>query len=985
MNQTYADIKTRLNLERFIQGRTHGSFTSVGSARNLDECPFCDGHDCFRVKGDLWKCYQCDKGGDLFSFLEAQGMDKGEALKEAAKEAGVKLKKQAPPKVLSVNEKIMLAAAAHYSEALWQDGRAAYLKDKRGRTQGTLEAQKVGFADGRLAERLIEAGYKTEDIMASGLARANGDGKLRDLFPKGLFIYPHFSRKRVLHFTQKDPEKKVRHQLPKEFRAEAWRFYNQDALSKYQEIIVCEGENDVQAWMDLGVWNVIGIIGQISEDQIKALKNFCKGKTLYLCFDNDAAGQKYTRKVVREMASSDYHHKVISFDGAGDIDEFFKKALEAKEKVRPRDLLTAALTPVAWEVELAKALPDLETKLKSLKAQKVFERISEMVDAEQEVYVEKIVALGFTPKAVEGLLRTGGELRERVATYMANLNSKRDADPICLAGMIFKGFSSRGRWFYDLEDKCYLFHKHKIYQIGSNRAFNALMKKNTNLLPTQEPGRSVWESLASDCYNMGSMVRLMSWLHTDRKNDAIYINLNSDKNTILKLSPRVIEEIPNGTNADEVLLSTSKRIMPFNYLPDCKVSEGMARLKELIFDNLTCEVEQRYLIISWLMSAFLIDFAPYTALMKFSGSTASGKTTAARLLSLLIYGNEHLSDPTASAAYTVASQNPLLVIDNLESEDMTKALSRFLLLSATKGSKEKRAGGTDTDTIEESPKALVIITAIEPFTKPEQINRTYDMEFSTKYKRDEFVEDTVVAGILKDRDLILSAMLKVIACQTLPHLKRRDEFNIVLKKEYRGHAKERTNEYLALLMHIMNSLLKYINFYDEDEVELSGENGAREIWRRWIEYQDVKARDTEVGTNPMVTMLNLLWREYKGLFEKKAEESSQYLAGPEEGVTVRHEEYALKMTIIEQDGDKSVRFEATSCDLYAVFNKLSRNMGIKGPYKNTMQLGVRLKNDEKSLKQGGWELLTQAEGVCHWKIIHGARVYRFQKRLGRDL
>jgi len=984
MSQVYADIKARLNLESFIKGRTNGKFTSAGSARNLDECPFCDGHDCFRVKGDLWKCYQCDRGGDLFSFLEAQGMDKAEALKEAAHEAGVKLKKKAPPKALSINEKIMLAAAGHYTEALWQKGRVAYLKDKRGRTQGTLEAQKVGFADGHLAEKLLKAGYKAEDITASGLAKKNGDGRLHDLFPEGVFIYPHFARNRVLHFTQKDPKKKIRHQLPKENRAPEWRFYNQDALSKYKEVIVCEGENDVQAWMDLGVWNVIGIIGQISTEQITALKNFCKGKTLYLCFDNDDAGRKYTRKVVSELASADYHHRVIAFEDSGDIDEFFKNALKDSKKVKPRELLTSALAPVAWEIRQAGKLKNLEERLKSLKAQKVFERIGEMVDAEQEVYVEKIVGIGFTPKAVEGLLRTESAVLERVQTHLEQVGGKRNADPNLLASIIFKGFAAKGRWFYDLEDKCYLFHKHKIYQIGSNRAFNALIKKNTTLLPTQEPGRSVWESLASECYNMGSMVSLMNWLYTDRKNDAIYVNLNSDKNTILKVAPRSIEEVPNGTNADEVLLATSKRIMPFNYLPDCKVSEGMARLRELIFDNLTCEVEQRYLILSWLMSAFLIDFSPYTALMKFSGSTASGKTTAARLLSLLVYGNEHLSDPTASAAYTVASQNPLLVIDNLESEDMTKALSRFLLLSATKGSKEKRAGGTDTDTIEESPKALVIITAIEPFTKPEQINRTYDMEFSPKYKRDEFVEDSVVAGILKDRDLILSAILKVIAYQTLPNLHRRDEYNIVLKKEYRGHAKERTNEYLSLLMLIMDSLLKYINFYDEDEVELTGENGAREIRRRWVEYQDTKAKDTEVGTNPMITMLNLLWREYMPVFEKKKEDAIPYIEGPNSELTVRHEEYGMKMKLVDEEGEMSVQFEVMSSDLFAVFSKLARNIGIKSPYKNPRQLGVRLVNDEKSLREGGWKLMKRDDNVCFWKIVHGMRVYRFKKRLGRD-
>ena len=71
----------------------------------------------------------------------------------------------------------------------------------------------------------------------------------------------------------------------------------------------------------------------------------------------------------------------------------------------------------------------------------------------------------------------------------------------------------------------------------------------------------------------------------------------------------------------------------------------------------------------------------------------------------------------------MAAQNPMLIIDNLETKDLTKQLEKFLLLSATKGAKEKRKGGTDTDTVQEKPKALVCITAIEPLVKAEMINR----------------------------------------------------------------------------------------------------------------------------------------------------------------------------------------------------------------------------------------------------------------------
>lgn len=969
-------VKNKINLAEFVRDRTGQPLIKAGASDALKECPFCGGHDCFRMDPNkqLWKCFQCDRGGDVFNFLTEEGMAKKDALREAASYAGVELKK-AKPREPSLRQKILKAAAAYYEARLWSNGHADYLRDERGRSQATLEAMRVGFADGRLAEHLLAGGFKAPDIIASGMARENGQDTLRDFFPAGVFVYPHVAGGAVTHFTQKDPRKKVKFQLPAKYREASWRFYNQDALGRYNEIIVCEGENDVQAWMDLGARNVIGLIGQPSQEQIKTLRNFCKKKHLYLCLDNDRAGRKFTRAIINALSGPEYHIRVVVYEGAKDIDEYFRNCVKNRIQIKTKEVIGAARHPIAWEIGLAAGLGSLEEKLLALKEQKVFERIGELVDVEKEVYVEKLEALGFSRKAVEGQIGAGGAVRDRVAQYLGALSNKKDADPNTLAALIYRGFGKKGRWFFDREDKCYLFYAHRIYQVGSNRAFNALIKKNTGLLPTKEPGRSVWESLASDCYNLGSMVQVMSWLHTDRVRDVVYVNLNSDKNTILKIGAGSIEEIPNGTNTDEVLLSVSRRIMPFNYLPDCKIREGMRLLKELIFDNLTCEREQRYLLVSWIMSAFLIDFAPYAALMKFSGSTASGKTTAARLLSLLVYGSEHISDPTASAAYTVAAQNPLLVIDNLESEDMTKSLNRFLLLSATKGSKEKRAGGTDTETVEESPKALVIITAIEPFTKPEQINRTYDIEFSPRFKRDEFVEDDVVGEILKNRDLILSAVLKIIAFQVLPNLKKRREYNIILKKEYRGHSKARTDEYLALLMLLMDSALRYIPYYDEDEADLIGETGAREIRKRWIEYQNEKARDTETGTNPMVTMLNLLWREYGPLFERETED---YMPGVGNIRTLRHPEYGLDMKVHEEEGEKVLRFEASSADLFGVFSRLARNLGIRAPYKNPRQLGVRLINDEKALAEGGWRL-EKGEGSNYLRILHGERLFGFKK------
>lgn len=979
-------VKSRIDLAEFLRSRTGKALKKVGASLDLEECPFCGGHECFRISPEkqTFHCFQCDRGGDVFTFLEeAEGLDKAGALREAADYAGVELKGPKAPASLTTRDRVFDAAALYYQKALWTDGRAAYLRDERGRAQATLEALKVGYADGRLGEHLTkEAGFTREDAVKSGLVKENGKG-LKDFFSPGLYVYPHLLRGRVIHFTQKDPSKEFKYQLPNKHRDKAWRFYNQDALTRYNEIIVVEGENDLQAWWDAGMKNVVGLIGQVSQEQITALRNHCKGKHLYLCLDNDEGGRKLTRKIVDGLADPEYRIRVVVFDSVAtevgrvkDIDEFFKRVKDRKQTEAKR-VVDAAVTPIAWEIEQLKGLTSLEDKLLALKEHRVFERMADLVEVEKEVYTEKLLEMGFSKHAVTQQLETGHSLLKRVGQYMDR--DRKDADPNVLADIIFKGFAERGRWFFDREEKCYLFYQHRIFSVGTNRPFNALMKRHTRLLPTKEPGRSVWESLASECYNRGTQVQVLSWLATDRTKDAVYVNFNSDKNTILKITPRAIKEIPNGTNDDEVLLNPSKRIMPFNFQPDCKVAEGMAALKELVFDNMTCEREQRYLVLTWLISCFLIDFAPYMGLLKFSGHSESGKTTVAKFLSLLVYGDQHLSDPTSSAAYTIAAGNPLLVIDNLEAEDLNKSILKFLLLSATKGAKEKRAGGTDTETVEEAPKALVLITAIEPFPKAELINRTYDIEFEKRFKSDTFFEDEVIEGILKKRDLILSSILKLVAFQVLPNLGKRREYNIVLKKEYRGHSKERTNEYLSLLMLLLDVVIKFVPYYEDplesELLDLTDDGGAHDVRKRWIEYQDARAKETESETNPMLTMLNGLWREYRHLVDKADLEYDGGIGG----YPLRNQEYGLDMELAEDHG--SVVFEATSHDLFIIFGRLCKNIGHKMPYRNARQLGVRLSNDRASLREGNWEIVQKKDESIYYRTVHGERFVRFKKTL----
>ena len=991
------EVKAALNITDVITGATGFSM----GKNFLEKCPFCGGHKCFSVNSNeqLFNCFQCgdNPGGDVFTFLQKYySIDNKEAFEKGAALAGMTLKQRAKQTdKFTSNEKILIEAAKYYHSNISTNGAKKYLVSKRGHKVDTLETMQVGHSDGKLKEHLRHKQFSDKDILKSGLVRERTiDGKnvFIDFFGKNFIIYPHTASGKVLHFTMKDPKKNKEYQLPSSNRSKKWMFYNQDALVRHETVILVEGENDLQSIMDTGLSNTIACIGQISNDQIKALSSSCKKKKLILWMDNDEGGCKYIRKVCSELKKFDI--KIICYPGDPedcDPDEYLQTFKGDKRKEINR-LVNESIDYFAWEIHNADKQQTLEGKLKALKQYNLFETIALMQEIKKQVYIEKLVALGFSKDAVLEQLESNLSIRKALDVYFGTLPKKADANPNVIAGILFREFSKNGRFFYDNEQRVYLLHNSNIYEISNNRPFNALIKKHTMILPTEQIGRNTWESLASEGYNSGKEINLSSWLFADRIQDAIYVNLNSPDNIILKIKATTVDEISNGLNDDDVLLRSSSTIKSFTYLPDVDVREAMFLFKSLIFDTLTCEKEQKYLIVCWLISAFLLGFVRAQALLKFSGGSNSGKSTCAGRLSLLLYGEDMVGNPSAAAAFAEASQNPMIIIDNLESQDLNSQILKFLLLAATGGQKIKRTSGTESGVTKEKPKALVLITAIEPFLKPELINRTFDIEFSQKFWNEGFVEDDVMGEILKNRDKILSAVIKLISKKILPNLKERRSYITVLQKEYPNHAKNRMNEYLALLMLILDTMLPFIPYYHKEHPAAGTDTGSQEIRLRWIEYQNAMARESEVSSNNILKMLDGIVREYVYKMKEIKLEPEETYGDPEKFFIYEHPEYGL--TIIKKMPEQIIdneeyytktviEFEATSKDLVYAFDRFCKNNGLKNVYATASIFGSRLKNDVHLLQKGGWELITKPKTAPYFKTVRGQRFYKFRNTLYR--
>lgn len=91
----------------------------------------------------------------------------------------------------------------------------------------------------------------------------------------------------VTHFSSKDPSgRKKPYQLPLANRHKTWLFYSQQALERHTSVLLVEGENDTLSVLDSGLTHVVGLIGQISKEQISV-----DALTLLISVKNETPGR----------------------------------------------------------------------------------------------------------------------------------------------------------------------------------------------------------------------------------------------------------------------------------------------------------------------------------------------------------------------------------------------------------------------------------------------------------------------------------------------------------------------------------------------------------------------------------------------------------------------------------------------------------------------------------------------------------------------
>ena len=259
----------------------------------------------------LYHCFGCDKGGDVFTFIqETQGLDFNESLELLARHAGIQLEVDPGAARQRGERDQMVEAVRHaadfYHRTLKNDADAgparSYLRG-RGIDVATVDEYRIGFAPegdtwGALVKELRGAGIKDRTMEQAGLVRRGRGGRLYDIFRRRVLFPIHDLRGEPVGFGGRGLEGVT----PKYLNSPDSRLYQKSrllyglhrakgAIARSQEAVVVEGYFDVIACNRAGIETSVATCGTaLGEDHFDLLRRFTD--RVVLAFDSDAAGGK---------------------------------------------------------------------------------------------------------------------------------------------------------------------------------------------------------------------------------------------------------------------------------------------------------------------------------------------------------------------------------------------------------------------------------------------------------------------------------------------------------------------------------------------------------------------------------------------------------------------------------------------------------------------------------------------------------------------
>ncbi len=303
------------------------------------------------AESQTWRCFGCNEGGDVFTFVEKQqGIDFRETLRYLAEKAGIAVEERgggrdpeeerernaAKERLRKMNEEALLWYHQVLLRARDASDARAYLQS-RGVTSESVIAFSLGYApdqwDG-LSRYLSGRGYTEREMVIGGLARVRemsggvagraqgtpllddessgngGEGKVGggvyDYFRKRIIFPIRDTRGRVIGFGGRamgDGQPKYLNSPQTVLFEKNNVLYALDrareSIKLAKQVVIVEGYVDAVIAHQYGTTQTVACIGSaITEKHIQQLKSLTKQVTLAL--DPDSAGEVATERGIQE-------------------------------------------------------------------------------------------------------------------------------------------------------------------------------------------------------------------------------------------------------------------------------------------------------------------------------------------------------------------------------------------------------------------------------------------------------------------------------------------------------------------------------------------------------------------------------------------------------------------------------------------------------------------------------------------------------------
>ena len=310
-----------------------------------------------------WKCWPCDIGGDVFSFvMRRDGVDFPGALRLLAEMAGIPIEQYSQGRKTEFghpdDRETLLAAmksiADHYYDLLEAPGTpdaklaCDYLRS-RGIDEENRKRFRIGFAPDSwdyAVKYLKGQKFSGEVAHAAGAASAKRSGQgFVDMF-RGRLMFPicDLQNRPIALGGRVIPAIAERHDEPggkyingREtmlFRKSRQLYGLQlarDSIRREGQVLVMEGYTDVVAARQAGIETAVAVLGTaLTRDHIKLLRRFVQRVVLVL--DGDAAGQRRADEVLELFIGEEIDLRVLTLpEGMDPADYIGREGREAFE------------------------------------------------------------------------------------------------------------------------------------------------------------------------------------------------------------------------------------------------------------------------------------------------------------------------------------------------------------------------------------------------------------------------------------------------------------------------------------------------------------------------------------------------------------------------------------------------------------------------------------------------------------------------------